>query len=101
MCGRALEAVCLAHDLKGGLAKGLKSLREAKVIDGRLFDWSEELRDQRNLAAHPSDRELKKADASDLLDFTHAICDYVFVLTIKHQAFRKRQAEAAKRRTAK
>jgi hypothetical protein len=37
------------------------------------------------------------ADAKDLLDFTHAICEYVYVLTKKYADFRKRQEAKAAR----
>jgi hypothetical protein len=93
MCGRALEGVCRHFGSKKNtmLGKGLRELRDAQVIDGRLFDWATELQKSRNLSAHASGERVSKSDAQDLLDFTHAICEYVFVLTAKFDAFKARQ----------
>jgi hypothetical protein len=94
MCGRALEAVCKAHKTKGWqLAKGLKELKAKSIIDGRLFEWGEALRKHRNIGAHVNDEEITREDASDLLDFTTAICDYVYVLSAKYEEFKLRQAK--------
>lgn len=100
MCGRALEAVCKHFGARGMLGVGLKELRDKKVIDGRLFDWASELQKSRNLSAHPSGEKVAKRDAEDLLDFTNAICEYVFVLTAKFESFQKRRAKAAAKKTA-
>lgn len=42
--------------------------------------------------AHASDVKISKIDASDLLDFAIAICDYVYVLRNKFEDFMKRRA---------
>ncbi|MBI2899297.1 MAG: DUF4145 domain-containing protein [Planctomycetes bacterium] len=92
MCGRALEAVCLEFKTKNkALAGGLKELREKGLIDDRIFNWGEELRKHRNIAAHATTGEITKEDARDLLEFAVAICDYVFVLTKKFDEFMKRR----------
>lgn len=44
------------------------------------------------LEAHASDVKISKIDASDLLDFAIAICDYVYVLRNKFEDFMKRRA---------
>jgi len=44
------------------------------------------------LGAHASDHKVAKEDARDLLDFSSAICEYVFVLNEKFERFKKRQA---------
>jgi hypothetical protein len=94
MCGRSLEGICHHFETKTKmLAGGLKELLDKKIIDGRLFEWGEALRSQRNIAAHASEQRIGKDDASDLLDFSVAICEYVFVLTKKYQAFRERQTK--------
>jgi hypothetical protein len=54
MCGRALEGICHDNGVQKRLAEGLKELSEKQIIDGRLFEWGNALREQRNLAAHPS-----------------------------------------------
>ena len=94
MCGRALEALCKEHGTKDWqLAKSLQELRDKGVIDGRIFEWGESLRDRRNIGAHASDEDVSKEDASDVLDFTMAICEYVYVLTEKYTAFKTRETE--------
>ena len=92
MCGRSIEAVCKEHGTKRRkLAQKLKELKDNGVIDGRLFEWGEALRDRRNIGAHASDKDISREDASDLLDFTIAICEYVYVLTQKYEEFKKRE----------
>jgi len=100
MCGRALEGISVHHGTKApSLVGGLKELLEKKIIDGRLYEWSQALRKLRNLAAHASGEKISRDDARDLFDFSHAICEYVFVLNAKYEAFVKRQekAEASKK----
>ncbi|WP_353055935.1 DUF4145 domain-containing protein [Alcaligenes faecalis] len=95
MCGRAIEGVCKNHDAKTRtLAAGLKKLKEDGVIDSRLFSWGEALRENRNLGAHATTEKVSKDDAQDLLDFSIAICDYVFVLNEKWERFQNRKKMA-------
>lgn len=95
MCGRAIEGVCKHHNAKTkNLAAGLKDLKDKEIIDGRLFEWGEALRSARNLGAHASTEKVSKEDAQDLLDFSTAICEYVFVLNAKFERFKARQATA-------
>jgi hypothetical protein len=94
MSGRAIEAMCKHFSTKKeSLFEGLKELYDRKIIDERLYQWGDELRKHRNLAAHASDAKFTQMDAKDLYDFSTAICDYVFVLTEKFEGFRKRQAK--------
>ena len=82
--------ICLLEARKC-LFEGLKELHEKGVIDKRLYEWGDELRKHRNLAAHASGANFNLVDAKDLYEFSTAICEYVFVLTAKFQAFKKRQ----------
>ncbi len=92
MCGRSIEALCKEHGAKNWqLAKGVKELKDKGIIDGRLFDWSEALRDRRNIGAHATEEDISKEDARDVLDFTVAICEYVYVLSDKYEKFKKRE----------
>ena len=92
MCGRALEGVCKHHKATTkSLAPGLKYLRDEGIIDGRLFEWGEALRAARNLGAHASTEKVSRDDARDLLDFSRAICEYVFVLHAKFERFKERE----------
>lgn len=97
MCGRALEGICIHFSTKGrNLNVGLKELLDRQLIDKRLFEWSEELRKHRNLAAHANGEKVSRENATDLLDFLNAICEYVFILTPKFQSFMERKAAVKK-----
>ncbi len=92
MCGRALEAICKEQlSKKIMLAKGLKELKDKKIIDGRIYLWGETLRKRRNISAHPSEEDTTKEDATDILSFTTAICEYIYVLTIRYEEFIDRE----------
>jgi hypothetical protein len=96
MCGRALEALCQAHGVKKWqLAAGLKELRDKKVIDGRLYEWGDSLRERRNIGAHATGEDVSREDARDVLDFTTAICEYVYVLAERYREFKEREAKRA------
>jgi hypothetical protein len=118
MLGRALEALCRdildqnekeekgqrpAAAAAGKPAKqimlgvGIKKLRDLKVIDDRLFDWSQQLQAFRNLAAHPEDISISRDDVDDLQVFAHAIVEYVYELAERYDDFKAR-AEKQKRR---
>ncbi len=91
MSVQAIEGICREHKTKSiKLASALKELRDREVIDKKLYEWSEELRKHRNLAAHPTGTMFKKLDAQDIFDFAYAICEYVFVLTVKFDKFKGR-----------
>lgn len=91
---RALEAICKDNSAsRSNLAAGLRELKDKGVIDGKLYEWSETLRQGGNIGAHISEIGTTRADARDILDFTHAIVEYVFVLNRKYEAFKKRHSE--------
>ena len=97
MAGRALEAVCRHYSTKDTyLGAGIKELKDKELIDARLYEWSEELREQRNAAAHATDTEISSQDAEDIVTFTYAIVDYVFMLTKKFENFKERKADEKK-----
>ena len=96
MAGRALEAICRHYSTKDTcIGAGIKELRDKGIIDARLYEWSEELRDQRNMAAHATEAAFSAQDAGDILTFTYAIVDYVFLLTRKFEQFQKRKRKKA------
>ena len=98
MVGRALEAVCRHFSADSVmLGKGVKDLRDKGLIDNRLYEWSEQLHLHRNIASHATEHKITGRDAADLLTFTYAIVDYLFELTEKFNAFRKRKEAEAKR----
>jgi len=96
MTGRALEAIGRHFHTKGKpqlmLGEALHELHQNEIIDKRLYEWGNELKNNRNLAAHASDQMFDRQDAEDLFNFVTAICEYVFVLTEKFAEFKKRQA---------
>jgi hypothetical protein len=100
MFSRALEAVCThklltkedrAASKQRTLAVGIKELFDKKIIDARLFDWSEHLRAFRNLAAHASDKQISRNEAEDPRAFVYAIIEYIFDLTECYEEFKNRK----------
>ena len=112
MLGRALEALCRdildpkpaeaeAAPVKAKklmLGEGIKKLRDAKIIDDRLYDWSQQLQAFRNLAAHPEDISISRVDAGDLQTFVNAIVEYVYDLADRYEEFKSRAETRAKRK---
>jgi hypothetical protein len=114
MLGRALEALCrdLLKEAEPApvpgapvkpkkrlmLGNGIKELRERKIIDDRLYDWSLSLHAVRNLAAHPEDITVSRQDAEDLQAFVYAITEYVYDLTDRYNEFKEREEEKKKPR---
>ena len=118
MLGRALEALC--RDIldsvpatttattapaapaktkkKIMLGEGIKKLRDKKIIDDRLYDWSQQLQAFRNLAAHPEDISISRHDAEDLQTFVNAIVEYVYDLADRYEEFKSRVDARAKRK---
>ncbi|NGM83391.1 DUF4145 domain-containing protein [Paenibacillus sp. 7124] len=92
MCGRVIESICKDHNTKSGnLLNGLKILLEKQIIDKKIYDWADALRLHRNIGAHANEEVIIKEDARDLLDFSFAICNYVYILTLKFKSFMARK----------
>ena len=111
MLGRALEALCrdilnsksettTASKLnkKIMLGEGIKRLKDKKVIDERLYNWSQQLQAFRNLAAHPEDISISREDAEDLQTFVYAIVEYVYDLADRYEEFIRRLEKRKKRK---
>ena len=49
------------------------------------------MRKERNIGAHAIETEIKRQDATDILDFAVAICEYIYVLTDKYNAYLARK----------
>lgn len=92
MCGRAIEGLCKDKVKSKYLGDGLKKLKAAKIIDEKLFEWGEALRNERNIGAHAGDETISRQDASDVLDFALAMAEYVYVLDDKYKAYKARKA---------
>ncbi len=94
MCRKTLEGICVEHKInERNLGSSLKRLRDEGVIDKRLFEWAEELRVFGNEAAHGVNVTIAPQDAKDILDFTHALIEYVFTFQERFQAFKRRHLE--------
>jgi len=92
MCRKTLEGICSEHGIKAGtLAGGLREMRDKEVIEGRLFQWAEALRLFGNDAAHQIDLEISAEDARDIVEFTHALLEYVFTFRDRFAAFMERR----------
>lgn len=115
MLGRALEAVCRdllkqsTPRISAGapipppkkplmLGQGIRQLKEAGLIDDRLYDWSQQLHAFRNAAAHPTDEPISREDAEDLQSFVCAIIEYVYDLTDRYTEFKERMEKKAKKK---
>lgn len=115
MFGRALEALCRdilftreeKKAIREGtskkrlmLADGIQQLRDKKIIDNRLYDWSQHLHAFRNLAAHPDMQaeSITREDAEDLQVFVYAITEYVYDLAERYEEFKERQERRSKKK---
>jgi hypothetical protein len=91
MSVQAIEGICLHSGTKSkNLFLGLKELRDREIIDKKLYEWGDELRKHRNLAAHATGTKFNRLDAEDIFDFARTICEYVFVLTVRFERFKDR-----------
>jgi hypothetical protein len=98
MCRKTLEGICAEHGHRGRtLADSLKSMRDAGVIENRLFEWADALRLYGNEAAHDVNVTVPAQDASDLIEFGHALIEYVFTYRDKFDAFQKRRSHRQER----
>src|ERR1035438_1505377 len=79
MCRKTLEGLCVEHGVKAGnLSRSLKELKEKGLIEGRLLEWAEALRNFGNEAAHDVRVTISAQDAKDIIVFTEALLEYVF-----------------------
>ena len=91
MCGRAIEAICKEKVGAKALAKGLQKMKDEGIIDDKIWKWSNALREERNIGAHATGIDVTKENASDIVDFANAICEYVYVLTRKFDDYMARK----------
>ena len=97
MSGRTLEGACALNGVHGKtLQISLKEMKDRAFIDGRLWEWAETLRSVRNSAAHFTGGggiEITRQDAEDALAFSEALLDYLYVLSARFDALKKRRAK--------
>ncbi|MDO9310496.1 MAG: DUF4145 domain-containing protein [Nitrosomonas sp.] len=92
MCRRTLEGLCLELGInERNLSLSLKTLGEMGYIEGSLIDWADALRIVGNEAAHNLNINISSLDAKDLLEFTEAILDYIYVFKKKFSEFKARR----------
>jgi hypothetical protein len=95
MVGRTLEGMCAEHGIHDRvLMKSLEKMRDGGLIDQRLFDWATELRSLRNAGAHFTGHTVTRQDAADALALSEAMLDYMYVLAMKFNDFRRRRSDA-------
>ena len=93
MLRRTLEGICAEHNHKERtLAMSLRAMRDAKVIEGRLFDWAEALKNSGNDAAHDVSVTVSAQDAADLSEFSRALIEYLYSYRDKFAAFQSRRS---------
>jgi hypothetical protein len=98
MCRKTLEGICAEHGTtERTLVKSLERLKEAGVIETRLFEWAEALRLYGNEAAHDVAIVVSPEDAKDLVEFTAALLEYLFTFRNKFEQFKERRAGRAKK----
>ena len=92
MCRKTLEGLCVEHGIKErNLSTSLKRLKAKGFIEERLFEWAEALRTLGNEAAHGVEIIVNAQDAKDMMEFTEALCEYVFTYRDKFERFKKRR----------
>lgn len=97
MCGRTLEGACALQGIKDRNLQGaLTKMKDQGIIDGRLWDWAQLLREVRNAGAHFDPRKtVTRQDAEDSIAFNEALLDYLYVLKERFDAMQTRRAPAS------
>ncbi len=94
MYRKTLEGVCQQHGMSASnLKASLANLKEKGVIEGRLFEWADELRLAGNEAAHDVNVEVQSRDAGDTIEFTKALLEYVYTFREKFEEFKERRSK--------
>jgi len=92
MCRKTLEGIAEEHKITvRNLASALKEMKEKGIIENRLYEWADALRISGNEAAHGVNSKISSQDAKDILEFTHALLEYVFTFQEKFSEFKERQ----------
>lgn len=92
MCRKTLEGVCESEGVEqGSLYAGLEAMRDEGIIEERLYEWADKLRLVGNEAAHDVHITVSQRDATDVVQFTHVILEYVYTYRKKFEQFRDRR----------
>lgn len=93
MCRKTLEGIADENNITArNFATALKEMKDKGIIENRLYDWADALRISGNEAAHGVNSQITLQDAKDILEFTHALLEYVFTFQEKFTQFKKRQS---------
>ena len=96
MCRKTLEGVCAEHGFRErNLSGSLRAMKEAGAIESRLFEWADALRISGNEAAHGAELTTTAEDASDIIDFTSALMEYIFTFRDRFEHFKARRTARA------
>lgn len=95
MVGRAIEGICKDKVNAENLGEGLKKLKAQGIIDEKLYKWGEALRHERNIGAHARTESVSWQNARDVLDFSYAMAEYVYVLDEKYKDYVSRKSSSA------
>lgn len=97
MCRKILQGIAKTKNInERDLLQSLQEMKKQEIIENRLYEWADALRLLGNEAAHDIDFRATKQDAKDVLDFTNALLEYVFVFQEKFEQFKKRQVSIKK-----
>jgi hypothetical protein len=69
-------------------------MKETGVIENRLYEWADALRISGNEAAHDVSTNVSREDAKDILEFTHALLEYVFTFQERFEQFKERRGHS-------
>lgn len=100
VCRRTLDGLCRDQGAtKNGLQEALVELKEKGILEPNIHAWADHiLRILGNDAAHDVNVEITKDDASDALEFTRAILEYVYVFKAAYARFTERHPEHENKR---
>lgn len=93
MCRKTVESVCAEHGVRErGLAMSLDKMREKGLIERELYDWATMLRLEGNEAAHAVGANTTPESATDVMDFTAALVEYLFTFRERFKQYKTRSA---------
>jgi hypothetical protein len=81
---RTLEIICKQQgEIKGDLVVKIQNLASKGILPTVLKDASDILRKLGNEAAHGDDKQFDRAQVDQMINFTEAIIDYIYILPNK------------------
>lgn len=76
---------------QGSLFDGLTAMKDAGVINDRLYEWADTARVVGNEGAHDTDVPVGHEDAEEVLRFIEALADYLYVFQRQYEEFKRRR----------